>query len=623
VIAAFIGTIFLVWGQGGRQRQAEGRDVAAWVNGQPISFKSFENTYRNLYNRYKQAYEAYGMELTEDVLKNLRLDQQAINQLTRDMLLVQEARRYHLQVSDAELVNAIRKLPQFQRDNQFDPEVYKAILARVRLTPQEFEEQMTENLLVEKIEYLIQQTVRVTDQEVFEEYKVQNEKVQIEGIFVKPEQFVEKVAFTDADVAAYYDAHKETFKTPERRKIQYIYFDLQRIKDKITPTEEEIRQYYEDHETEFNKGKEVKASHILFRLDQDADKETEAAVKQKAEDVLQKLRAGADFAEMAKEYSEDPGSAKNGGDLGFFTKGRLVPEFEEAAFAMKVGEVSDLVRTQYGYHIIKVEEIREEPDPYGKAKPVIVERLKLEQAKERAAKQIEDSYQELLNTGSLQQVASNAGVDVHISQFFARGEPIDEQTGVVPQLQEVAFTLSADDKFSEPIETPLGYYLLEFLELKEPYIPELKEISEKVADRVRKEKAKELAKAEAEKIEEKLKNGTNWDEVIEKYSLEKFSPEPFSRRQRYISEFKEKSEDVIKIAFSLETQERSSVIELPENYCIIRVEKRIAIDEEKFKEEQEGLKQQLLQQKQATVVQEFVENLKQQADIQISKSITS
>jgi peptidyl-prolyl cis-trans isomerase D len=460
--------------------------------------------------------------------------------------------------------------------------------------------------------------VRLSDQEVLDEYKMQNEKVQVEGILVKSAAFTDKVTMTDDEVAKYYDTHKEAFKTPDRVKIQYLYFDPQRFKADVNPTEEDIKQYYTDHESEYNKGKEVKARHILFRLAKDADQATEATVKQKAEDVLQKLKAGADFAELAKQYSEDPGTAKNGGDLGFFSKGMMVPEFEEKAFAMNPGDISDLIRTDYGYHILKVDETREEPDPYSKAKPVILELLKMQGSHERVVQQMEASYQDLLKTKDLQKIAANTGTEVRVSQFFAQGEPLDEKTQAIPQVQEAAFALSAEDKFSEPIETPLGYYIVEFLESKPSYIPELKDITEQVQTALRKEKAKDLAKAEAQTVEADLKNGADWEAVIQKYTLEKLAPEPFSRRQNYLAEFPGKAAEVIKIAFGLKEGERSAVVELPENYCLIRMVKKTGIDAAKFTTEKDTLKKQLLQQKQNQVFQDFVEELKQKADIKIS-----
>ena len=621
VIVAFIGTIFFVWGQGGRQGRAGVDNAAAWVNGSPISLASYEQEYRNIYDMYRQL---YGDKLTKDVAKNLQLEQVAINQVIQRTLLVTEAQRYGLRVSDAELVKAVREIPQFQRDNQFDPVTYKAVLARAGFTPESFEVQTLDNLLIGKIGYLVRQSARVTDAEAFEDYKMENEKVRIDGILVKPEQFEKNVTLADADVTAYYEAHKEALKTPERVKVQYLYFDPQRIKDEVTPTEEEIKQYYDNNEKDFNKGKEVKARHILFRLAKDANAETEAPVKQKAADVLQQLKNGADFAELAKQYSEDTGSGKNGGDVGFFAKGLMVPEFEAAAFALKVGEISELVRTQFGFHILKVEEIREEADPFGKAKPVIAERLKLEGAKDLAAKRAEDNYQKLLDKQDFAQAAKEANLEVRVSQLFAKGEPIDQTTPASTELQEVAFTLTANEKFSQPVETPAGYYLLEFLESKPPYIPELKEVTDKVTEAVRKEKAGELAQAEAEKIAADLKNGVTWEDMLKKYATaEKFAPEPFSRRQWYISEVKGDSAELVKTAFALKNEEHSAVINLSPNYCIIRIVEKVGIDEKKFGEEQEKVKQQLLRQKQETGFREFVEDLRQKADIKLSQLVKS
>ncbi|GAK59961.1 peptidyl-prolyl cis-trans isomerase [Candidatus Vecturithrix granuli] len=623
VIAAFIGTIFLVWGQGGRTGGVASQDAVAWVNGTPISLSSLENSYRNIYAFYKQM---YGENLTSDVLKSLQLDQVALNQITQRELLLQEAQKYDLRVSNQELISTIQDIPQFQKNNRFDPDLYTQTLARARLTPQEFEEQTEKSLLVEKLELLIKQTVRISDQELVEDYTAQNDKIEVEGLLVKVEPFKERAEFTDEELQAYYDAHKETFKTPDRIKVQYLHFDPQKIKEEVTPTEEEIRQYYDAHEAEFNKGKEVHARHILFRVEQTAEEEAVNQVKAKAEEVLQQLKGGADFAEMAKTHSEDTASGKEGGDLGFFSKGMMIPEFEQAAFALSPGEISELVRTQFGFHIIKVEEVREEADPYVKATPEIIDRLKLAQAKEIAAERAEISYEDLLETENLEEVAAKDAMEVHVSNFFAKGEPIDENTMALPQVQDVAMTLTADQKFSQPIETPSGYYLLGFLELKESYIPEMDEIKDQVEQAVRAEKAKELAKAEIERIEQALVNGMAWDTILantEEYTVEKLSPRPFSRRQSYIAEVRGNTEDFVKMAFGLHDGEYSEVFELSEAYTILRVKNRIASDMVKFEDEKETLRQQLLRQKQDTVFREFTEELRQKADIKVKENLFS
>ncbi|PID57856.1 hypothetical protein CSB45_06455 [candidate division KSB3 bacterium] len=620
VIAAFIGTIFFVWGQGSSQGRARSRNTVAWVNGTAISYSSLESSFRNIYGFYKQM---YGNKLTPELMKSLQLEQAALKQLTQDTLLAQAAKRYKLNVSETELVETIHNMPQFQTEGKFDPALYTSTLERSRMKAHDFEAQIEQSLLVKKIMYMIQQGVRISDQEVFQDYQAQNETVEVEGLLVKADDFKEDVEFTDEELQSYYDAHREEFTTPPRVKIRYLHYDPQVLKAGITPTEEEIRAYYDANEAEFNKGKEVEARHILLRTPSDADEDTLARVKAKAEELLTQLHEGADFAELAKEYSEDPGSASEGGDLGFFTKGRMVPEFEEAAFALAENEISEPVKTQFGYHIIQVRKIREEADPYAKARDEITERLKLAEAKELASEQAEFGYEDVLDSGNLEELASKDGLEVKVSDFFAQGEPIDGETGVVPQLQQVAFTLNDEQTFSEPIETPHGYYLIEFLELKEPSIPELAEIRDDAIEAFRQEKGKELAKAESEKIQQALLSGSEWETLAEQERVESITPRPFNRRQKYIAEARENAEEFTKTAFALQDDSPSEILELGSDYCIIRVIRRQGIDPEVFEAEKDTLKQRLLQQKQRAALREYIDELEQKAEITYTEGLFS
>jgi peptidyl-prolyl cis-trans isomerase D len=396
-------------------------------------------------------------------------------------------------------------------------------------------------------------------------------------------------------------------------------FDPAQFTEDVTVSEEQIRQYYESRESEFNKGKEVKASHILLRIPNDADADAEAEIKQKAEDIVQQLKDGADFAELAALHSEDPGSAEQGGDLGFFSKGMMVPEFEEAAFALEPGAFSEPVRSQFGYHIIQVDEVREDADPYATAKPIIEDRLKLEQAKTLAEERADAAYQQALDSRDFQQVAEGADAEMHESQFFARGEPIDDDLSVNWQIQNVALTLNTDERFSPPIETATGFYVIEFLESQEPYIPELEEIIDDVTESLRQDKANELAQAKAQEIKNALDAGAEWATVAEEEPVELLAPEPFSRRQQYITEFPGDTESVIKTAFALQAGETSAPLDLSDQYAIIRLVEKLGIDNTAFVEEKATLTQSVLAQKQNTVFDEFVDELRQQADILVSE----
>lgn len=619
IIIAFIGAPVFTALKGSVGKTSD-PNAAAWVNGKPVSFSTLQQQYQQMYNMYRQL---YGDNLSADILQKLDLEGAALTQVIRKALLVQGAQEYNIRVSEAELVKAIQAISSFQTDGRFDPAVYQRLLTGARLTPQQFEAEMTDELLADKVEQMIKHTVQVTDAEIRAEFLAENEKVKVEGLLVKPEQFLTAVEVKEDEVKSYYDAHKEAFTTPPRVKVNYIVFDPQQLKAEITVSEDDIKAYYTEHESEYNKGKEVKARHILIRAAQDADTATDMAARHLAEEVRQMIADGKDFAELAKTYSEDPGSKENGGDLGFFSKGMMAPEFETAAFALEPGKVSDPVRTQFGYHLIKVDETREETDPYGKAKPAIEDLLKLQQAQTLAAGRAEERFQQILEKKDFAQVAKDAGLEVNVSPLFAQGDTLDETATAVqqPQIQEAAFALTAEEPFSQPIETPSGYYLLQFVERKEPYIPELTEVSAQVMEAVRKEKAKEQAKAAAQKIVDDLKAGTTWESVVTQGTVEKFTPEPFNRRQRYISEVGTTAEQLVKTAFALNVQETSPVLDLTDKFGIIRLVEKIAIDEEQLKKEKTTLQDRLLWQKQDRVFQEFIEGLKQKADIQVAKQL--
>ncbi|MBD3307322.1 hypothetical protein GF339_12850 [candidate division KSB3 bacterium] len=291
---------------------------------------------------------------------------------------------------------------------------------------------------------------------------------------------------------------------------------------------------------------------------------------------------------------------------------------------MAPGEISDLVRTPYGFHLIKVEEVREADDPYEEAKPEIIERLKLAEAKDIAVERAEIAYEDLLDTDNLAEVAAKDELEVQVSEFFARGEPIDKQTPALPQIQEVALTLTAEDKFSQPIETDQGAYLIEFVAREEPYIPELADIREDVAAAVRQEKARELAKAQAEQIRQALIEGTPAEEIAEQEAaVETFTTTPFSRRQRYIAEAQGNTEEFVKAAFALQDGEYSTALDLSGNYGVLWVADRTGLDMEQFEADKEDLRRRLLTQKQGIVLQGFIEELRQKADIQISPRLVS
>ncbi len=348
----FIVIVFIFWG--GYAYQARQKSHLARVGDVYITWKEYNKTYDRLVDYYKKR---MGENFNDETLKNLDLKHKALDLLIEQAVLLQKAHELGIRVSAAELREAIRSMPAFQANGNFDPRIYRLILARNHLTPEMFEYQMMQSLTIKKLENFIKRQAVVTNEEILEYIKNAKTEKKYGYVLFKGADYVKEVKVDDKILKAYYESHKAEYREPEKRKIAYVFFKVKDFSKKVNVTDEEIKDYYDEHYKEYNEEKKVKASHILFKVPHDASPEEIEKVKAKAQKVLNLAKSGEDFAELAKKYSEGP-SAPNGGELGYFTKKDMVPEFANAAFKMKPGEISDLVRTPYGFHIIKVEDVK-------------------------------------------------------------------------------------------------------------------------------------------------------------------------------------------------------------------------------------------------------------------------
>jgi peptidyl-prolyl cis-trans isomerase D len=316
------------------------------------------------------------------------------------------------------------------------------------------------------------------------------------------DKFREGLEATDAELSAYYEAHKNELKIPEKRKVKYALVDTQAIRNRTQVSAEDIKRSYEDNQQQYSTPEQVRASHILLKTEGKDD----AAVKKQAEDLLAKVKAGADFAKLATEYSEDESSKTKGGDLDFFPKGQMVPEFDKAAFSMKVGEISPLVKTQYGYHIIKLTDRKAATTKsLDEVRAQIEDQIKWDRAQTEAQRIADDVAKSLKKPADLDTVAKGRGLTVGESNLFSKEEPI-AGLGVAPAVAERAFELK-DGEVSEAIRTPQGFAFIAVTGRQDSYIPKLDEVKAKVRDEVLKKKAGEVAKQKAVTIGAQMKSG--------------------------------------------------------------------------------------------------------------------
>lgn len=615
IIAAFVGTIFLVWGKG-RNQGERGEAIAARVNGTVISYGEYQAAYDNLVRLYQNIYRD---QFTPAMESQLRLKDQALETLIEQTLLGQEARSRKIKVSQKELVEAISQIPAFQEDGVFNKDRYLAVLNYQRITPEDFEAAQRRELRIDKLKKELQGQVAVTDEEIEEDYLRQNEKVNLSVLKFVPAAFESKVEVSEEDLQAFFTEHQEEFRLPETRALRYLQFDPARYEDEVTMTEEDLEKYHRRHPDQFETPEQVKAAHILIRVSADADQATRTKKRKLAEKVLAQAKEGKDFATLARTYSDDPGSAAKGGDLGYFGRGGMVKPFEKAVFAMKPGEISDLVETQFGFHIIKLQEHTEAGvKTLAEVTDQVRAEVRAEKARELATDKAWQTYSEYRQGGDLEAAARALDMGVKETGFFDRGGVIDG-FGRSPDLTAAAFALK-EGELSRPVTRPEGTFLFIVREVRESRVPELSKVRKKAEEDFRREKAKDLAGEAAQQALAELKNGQKPAKVAKKLGGTVEETGLFSRSYGAFIPRVGSSEELAEQAFALtrENPVAPQTYLVGGNHVVVALKERQEADPAALDEtHRQELRDNLLSKKKDEALQQKVQDLRSQADIEI------
>jgi peptidyl-prolyl cis-trans isomerase D len=502
---------------------ASGETVAR-VEGQDITANEFRRTYQAQLQAYRSA---YGGQMNEQLLKQLGIEQQILQQMVDERAALAEARRVGIKVSDDEVRQRILSIPAFQENGAFIGEQRYQQLLRMQRPPMsssEFEENVRRQLTIQKLRSSLTDWLSVSENELEQEYRRRNDKVKLAVVSFTADSFRGQVAANDADITSYFDGHKEDFKIPEKRKIRYLLVDVEAMRAKVVVPAADIERAYNNSIEQYSTPEQVRASHILLKTEGKDD----AAVKAKAEEVLKQARAGADFAALAKKYSEDEASQKNGGDLDYFGRGRMVPEFDQAAFSLEPGKISDLVKTQYGYHIIKVADKKAATTrPLSEVRQQIQDQLAYERAQAQAADLAQALEKDIKSPGDLDRVAKDKGLAVQESGFFARDEPI-LGLGPSPEAASRAFEMKQGE-VAGPLRASRGFIFEAMIAKQDPYVPKLDEVNERVRDEVVKQKARDLSKQKAGELAAKLKAAPDFDKAAKAAGFEAKTTELIAR----------------------------------------------------------------------------------------------
>ena len=439
---------------------------------------------------------------------------QAAEQLINEKALVAEAHRMGLRVSDDELRD---ELQHGQLGSMLFPdgkfvgqEEYENFVQRNDMTVPQFEGLEKDFILVRKLRALVSSSAFVGDAEVRDEFNRRNTKVKFEYAVITQADILKGLHPTDEELKAFYERNKATYNNsiPEKRQIKYVVVDSGKTAASTTVTDQDLRAYYDQHREEYRVPEQVKVSHILIKtpLPAPGAKEDEKAVadaRAKAEGVLKELKAGGDFAKLAEKYSDDPGSAKSGGDLGWIGRGRTVPEFEKAAFSLGKGQTSDLVKSSYGFHIIHVEDKQEAHlKTLAEVKSEIEEKVK-QQKVARATEAAANALLSQARTDGFDKAAAAKGQAAVTTEFFSR---TDNLPGLVanPQFMDAVFN-EAEKAPPDVVQVPQGYVVFQLLGIKPPATPTFEEIRSRVGSEFKNERAGFLLQQKTQELSDRAK----------------------------------------------------------------------------------------------------------------------
>ncbi|WP_448381963.1 SurA N-terminal domain-containing protein [Desulfosoma sp.] len=499
--------VFIFWG--GYSYKSMRASRLARVGDVYVTYADYNQAYDHLLNMYRRQ---FGNHLTQELLERLNIKQQALDLVIDRVLITQAARALGLNAGVEDVQGEILSFPVFHVDGRFDRQRYVAVLQQNRMTPQAFEQQLAQDLTMRRVESFVKGQAVVSDAEVTADVQYRFSRVQVAYAQIDPKNFQDKVTIDDAQVSAFFEKNADRYKEPEKRVVAYVPFVLEDFLGDVAINDDDIRTYYEDHRDQFHHEKQVKARHILFRLgaqaSEDEVKKTEAA----ARSVLEKVRKGEDFAALAKAHSQD-GSAQAGGDLGWFTKDQMVPAFADAAFAMKAGEVSDLVRTPFGWHIIKVEDVRpEETVPLDKAKPQIELNLKREKARDVAYHKAREFADAAYADGGVAKAAERMHRTVEAPEKAFGLTDILPKVGNAPEVMKALFALG-EGEVSDVLEWANGFVVGQVKKIQAPQVPPLEKVKSRVQDDLKAERAREEAEKAAKALLEEVRRHGDLDKA--------------------------------------------------------------------------------------------------------------
>jgi peptidyl-prolyl cis-trans isomerase D len=617
VIVLFLGVIIVTFTlfYGGTNLGEPRATEIAEVNGELIGQREFAVHYEREVQRYRDLLKG---SLTPEMVKGLNIKGNLIETLIQKKLVLQEARNLGLTLSDEDLAQHLATIPEFQIGGRFSKDHYLEVLRANRLLPAQFEEEQRDQLTIQQLYTIILDAVHLTDAEVRERYRIEQEKINLNYIKLAAGDFLSQIKLTDNDIQKYYDSNKESLKEPLRVQVEYLAYPYDQFTASVEVSDKEIEEYYQANlKTRFHKPKEVKVRYISIAIAPGADGEQKKAARARAEAVVTAARGGKDFAELAKSESNDPTAAK-GGDVGWLAAGQVPQPMEKVLFSLAKGAVSDAIETPAGFQIFKVEDIRDERTPTLKeASAEVTKILKTEKAKREAAKIVDREREKALSGSSFNELAQAGRASLKTTQLIASGEIVPE-IGENQEFYKHAFALGSKET-SPIVEGKDAYYLLRLKQRREAAVPALDTVRDRIEKHLSESKAYELALQRGNNLLDQLQKEKDIGKVAQANKVKVEETGWFVRSAAQLPKIGELPElkagplplsEQKPIADKLYTQQ--------DTLYIFAFKGSQGADMKQFEKDRESIRKQALAESRQRALVKFMEGLKNKAQIRLN-----
>jgi len=614
IVGVFIGTIFLVWGRGSSGSSKSERSVAAWVGTAEIPYAEYLRAHDSRMEFYRRFYPGIS---TNDLEKRFRIKKSALDSAIGRRLLLEEAQRMGLVAGDEEIASKVRETQAFQDNGVFDPKKYREVLVASGIKTVAYEDEVRGELLAGKVRALVQEPVQVAEADAFEEFRREKEKIRLSLVILPPSAPGTGASVPLQEARRVFEADPAKYTRSERARFAYAAVLAKDFQPAAPASDAELLSYYQQSPAEFKTERSVHARHILFRLAEGAAPEEEKKIRERAQFVLGKAKAGTDFAALAREFSQDS-SGTSGGDLGWFSAGQMDPAFEQAAFALGKGQVGDLVRTKFGFHIIKIEETREAGTPTFEQARAEVSRKRAAAAARAAVASRVEQINDALAAGEFDAVAAKFGMTVRTTDLVPR-EGLLPGPAARPEAVESLFGL-AEGEVSELLRQGDDYWVYKMLAKRPAAVPTFEEARPDVERFLLAEQARDRSLGEGRLRLEELRRGEQPQSIAARGKGEVRETAYFTQRD-FVAEAGIKGE-LLQGAFALGIGSFGGPIVAPDGRLILyRVDGKLPVTREAFTGEKDAVIARLRTQKRDQFFESWMEDLRRVRTVKINEAL--